>query len=176
MPRPKQRRWVSGPPLMQGFKPFGIPRGRLGSVILLMDEYESVRLLDYEGLSQEQAAERMRVSRPTLTRIYEQARKTIAEALVEGKMIRIEGGDVLFDCEWFRCRRCHRLVNGKENHARCKGCAMYGDDELIPLSGIDEEDGMPVSGQTPGFADEPDASADVEKNGNNYQQNNNQTV
>ena len=79
---------------MQGFKPYGIPRHLLSSVSLLFDEYEAIRLLDYEGMNQDVAAEQMNVSRPTLTRIYEKARKTIAQALVEGKMITIEGGNV----------------------------------------------------------------------------------
>mgnify|MGYP003590755805 FL=1 len=82
---------------MKGFKPFGIPTKSLSSVVLLYDEYESIRLLDYEGLTQEQAAERMGVSRPTLTRIYEKARQTMAQAMVEGKMILIEGGNVSFN-------------------------------------------------------------------------------
>jgi len=119
---------------MQGFKPFGIPRNRLGAVTLLYDEYEAIRLLDYEGLNQDQAAERMNVSRPTLTRIYEQARKIIAQALVEGQMINIEGGNVLFDKEWFRCRRCYKLIGGIENHVRCKDCNSFGNDELIPIN------------------------------------------
>ena len=79
MSRPKQFRKIFSPPLMTGFKPFGIPRTQLEEVVLHYDEYEAVRLLDYEGLMQEQAAERMNVSRPTLTRIYESARKTIRE-------------------------------------------------------------------------------------------------
>ena len=135
MPRPKQNRKISNPPLMQGFKPFGIPRNMLTSVSLLYDEYEAIRLLDYEGLNQDQAAARMNVSRPTLTRIYEQARRTIALALVEGKMINIEGGNVLFDKEWFRCRRCFKLIGGIENHVRCKDCTSFGNNELIPING-----------------------------------------
>ena len=102
MPRPKQDRKISNPPLMQGFKPYGIPRHLLSSVSLLFDEYEAIRLLDYEGMNQDEAAEKMNVSRPTMTRIYEKARKTIAQALVEGKMITIEGGNVRFDRQWFR--------------------------------------------------------------------------
>lgn len=132
MPRPKQDRKISVPPLMQGFKPFGIPRRMLDSVSLLFDEYEAVRLLDYDGLNQEQAAERMQISRPTLTRIYEKARKTIATAFVEGKMITIEGGNVQFDKQWYRCKRCYKLVDGIENHKACKDCNP-GQNELIPL-------------------------------------------
>ena len=134
MSRPKQNRKISNPPIMKGFKPFGIPRKMLDEVTLLYDEYEAIRLVDYEGLHHEKAAEQMNVSRPTLTRIYEQARKTVALALVEGKMINIEGGNVQFDREWFRCRRCYKLIGGMENHIRCKDCNTYGEDELIPIN------------------------------------------
>lgn len=134
MPRPQQFRKVDSPPLMLGFKPFGIPRRQTETVTLRMDEYETIRLLDYEGLTQETAAARMNVSRPTLTRIYENARKTVAQALVEGKMILIEGGNVDFGKEWFRCRKCHKLVDGIENHIRCKSCVNYNKEELEPVS------------------------------------------
>jgi predicted DNA-binding protein (UPF0251 family) len=119
---------------MQGYKPFGIPRNELDAVILHYDEYEAIRLLDYEGLMQEQAAERMNVSRSTLTRIYENARRSMAKAFVEGKMILIEGGNVEFDREWFRCKRCHKLVGGKGNHVKCKNCVSFGDEELTPIN------------------------------------------
>ncbi len=133
MPRPKQFRKIVSPPLMTGFKPFGIPRAQLEEVVLHYDEYEAVRLLDYEGLMQEQAAEKMNVSRPTLTRIYESARKTIAKAFVEGKMIVIEGGNVDFGRQWFRCRKCYKLIDGVENHIPCKNCVSFGNEELTPL-------------------------------------------
>ena len=97
---------------MSGFKPFGIPRSLTGEVTLQYDEYEAIRLLDYEGLLQEEAAERMNVSRPTLTRIYAQARKTVAQAFVEGKSLVIEGGNVDFGGKWYRCRRCNKLMEG----------------------------------------------------------------
>ncbi len=130
MPRPQQNRKIASPPLMKGFRPFGIPRNQLEHVTLKYDEYEAFRLLDYEGMMQEKASEKMNVSRPTLTRIYENARRTIAKALVEGKMIFIEGGNVEFDRQWFRCRKCHKLVDGVENHIPCKNCMSYGDEEL----------------------------------------------
>ena len=133
MPRPKQFRKIVSPPLMTGFKPFGIPRAQLEEVVLHYDEYEAIRLLDYEGLMQEQAAEKMNVSRPTLTRIYESARKSIAKAFVEGKMIVIEGGNVDFGRQWFRCRKCYKLIDGVENHIPCKNCMSFGNEELTPL-------------------------------------------
>ena len=133
MSRPKQFRKIVSPPLMTGFKPFGIPRAQLEEVVLHYDEYEAVRLLDHEGLMQEQAAEKMNVSRPTLTRIYESARKTIAKAFVEGKMIVIEGGNVDFGRQWFRCRKCYKLIDGVENNIPCKNCVSFGNEELTPL-------------------------------------------
>jgi len=134
MSRPKQCRKIVSPPLMSGFKPFGIPRSMIKEVILLYDEYESIRLLDYEGLLQEEAAEKMNISRPTLTRIYENARKTIAKAFVEGETIIIEGGNVHFGTIWYRCRKCNKLIEGIENHTPCKNCTSYGNDELFQIN------------------------------------------
>jgi len=134
MPRPQQNRKIACPPLMQGFKPFGIQCKKMHTIVLQFDEYEAIRLLDYEGLMQEQAAEKMNISRPTLTRIYENARKMIAQAFVEGKMIVIEGGNVEFGKPWFRCRKCYKLVDGIENHKRCRNCENYGNEELFQIN------------------------------------------
>lgn len=121
---------------MIGFKPFGVPRNCNDKIVLQYDEYEAIRLLDYEGLLQEQAAEKMNISRPTLTRIYETARKNIAKAFVEGKIIVIEGGNVDFGSDWYRCRKCYKLIEGIENHVRCKNCLSYGNEELSPIKRI----------------------------------------
>ena len=94
MPRPCKNRFVSGQPGSVVYKPAGIPARTLEWVYLAMDEFETIRLLDHEGLDQEKAAELMGISRPTVTRIYANARKKIAEALTEGKAISIEGGPV----------------------------------------------------------------------------------
>ena len=67
--------------------------GAAETVLLSLDEYECIRLLDREGLTQEQSAQRMGVGRTTVTAIYDSARKKIAEALVEGKALRIGGGN-----------------------------------------------------------------------------------
>ncbi len=135
MPRPKQNRKICNPPKMKGFKPFGIRARNLSAVVLMYDEYETIRLLDYDGLTQEQAAEKVGVSRPTLTRIYEKARQKIAQAFVEGKMINIEGGNVEFESSWYRCTRCYKVIEGLENHTPCKGCPDYGNNELELLNG-----------------------------------------
>jgi uncharacterized protein len=107
---------------MEGFKPFGIPMTDLEPVILLFEEYESIRLSDYEGLTQEQSAERMNVSRPTFTRIYEKARRSIAKAFVEGKAIFIEGGNYHTDDCWYRCDNCMKLNISSEETSRCSYC------------------------------------------------------
>lgn len=138
MSRPKKYRRISSPPLMGGFKPFGIPRRMLDRVTLFYDEYESVRLLDYEEMNQVQAAECMNISRPTLTRIYQQARQKIATALTEGAILQIEGGHVEFEREWFRCGQCHNLIGGNKNRTICKSCDRVGDDKMT-LSGYESE-------------------------------------
>jgi predicted DNA-binding protein (UPF0251 family) len=119
---------------MKGFKPFGLPLCKLESVKLTFEEYESIKLINYEMLSQEQAAEQMNVSRPTFTRIYNKALKTITKAFVEGKAIEIEGGDYELENEWFRCKKCYKLIEGIENHVKCENCQVFGTDELILLN------------------------------------------
>ncbi len=95
-PRPMRFRRVEGMPGCRHFRPagMGIHARRAGEVIVLtVDEFESIRLMDNEGLMQVEAARKMKVSQPTFQRIYESARKKIADALVNGKAIRIEGGN-----------------------------------------------------------------------------------
>jgi predicted DNA-binding protein (UPF0251 family) len=76
------------------FRPVGVPACALEQVTLALDEVEALRLADLEGLYQEQAAARMKISRPTFSRIVEQARRKVADALIHGKALRLEGGVV----------------------------------------------------------------------------------
>lgn len=94
MPRPFKNRFISGMPGSVVYKPAGIPARTLQWLSLGLDEFETIRLLDYQGLDQEKASQLMGISRPTVTRIYESARKKIATALTEGKAICVEGGPV----------------------------------------------------------------------------------
>jgi predicted DNA-binding protein (UPF0251 family) len=119
---------------MKGFKPFGLPLCKIEAVKLTFEEYESIKLINYEMLSQDQAAEQMNVSRPTFTRIYNKALKTITKAFVEGKAIEIEGGDYELENEWFRCKKCYKLIEGIENHVKCENCQIFGTDELVLLN------------------------------------------
>jgi len=94
MARKKKRRWVENRPPVSVFKPAGVSARGLERVTLRLDEYEALRLADYEGLRQEEVAERLGVSRPTVSRILEKAHRTVAAAFVEGKALFIEGGPV----------------------------------------------------------------------------------
>ena len=95
MPRPFKNRLVTGQPMSVVYKPAGIPARELEWSCLTLDEFESLRLLDHLGQNQEQAALSMGISRPTVTRIYASARKKIADAIVLGQAIRIEGGPII---------------------------------------------------------------------------------
>jgi len=90
--RPKKTRWVKCVPGERCFKPRCKPLSKLQGVYLSLDEYEAMRLADFEGLKQIDAARLMHVSRPTFSRIVAVARKKVADGLVNIKVIRIEGG------------------------------------------------------------------------------------
>ncbi|MBK9376588.1 MAG: DUF134 domain-containing protein [Holophagales bacterium] len=94
MPRPRCCRRIAGEPPAGIFKPAGIPGRLLEEVVLGLDGLEALRLADLEGLYHEEAAARMGVSRATFGRIVADARHRVAEALVQGKLLRIEGGTV----------------------------------------------------------------------------------
>jgi len=93
------------------FRPGGIPTRDLAEIVLTLDEFEAIRLADLEGLYQEQAAERMSVSRPTFGRILAAAHRKVAEALAHAKTLKIEGGTIRMErlrsprCDCPRCRR-----------------------------------------------------------------------
>lgn len=93
MGRRRKRRIVEGEPRADFYKPRGIPLERLRGLVLPVDGLEAFRLVDAEGFSQEEAASRMGVSRPTLCRTLAHARSTVARALSMGWAIRVEGGD-----------------------------------------------------------------------------------
>ena len=95
MPRPCCMRQIGFVPGVIYFKPAGIPLRDLEEVVVALDELESLRLADLQGLYQEKAAEQMKISRPTFARVVESARKKVADALINGKALRLEGGPVI---------------------------------------------------------------------------------
>ncbi len=132
-PRPRKSRRMGDPPRVQGFIPVGRTEGQESEPVnILYEEWEAFRLVDHEGLSHQEAALEMGVSRPTLTRIYNEARKKLACALVEGREIRIEGGFVGFRAEWYRCMRCHAVFSLEEGEER--KCPKCGSKELLHLN------------------------------------------
>ncbi len=90
MPRPFKRRRIRGNPNSEYFKPAGIPKSELDETKLELSEFEAIRLIDFEQSPQEEAARKMEVSQPTLSRILKSARKKISDAIINGKAIKIE--------------------------------------------------------------------------------------
>lgn len=108
MPRPCKRRRICSMPENYSFAPVS-KNERAEVLVMTIDEYEAVRLIDLENMSQEQCAESMNVSRTTAQSIYNNARYKLALCLIKGYELRIEGGDYIF-CEEKakRCESCHR--------------------------------------------------------------------
>jgi uncharacterized protein len=131
MPNRRRQRRITMPPPMEGFKPFGVPMRELEPVVLLYEEYEAIRLCDYENLTQEEAAGKMNISRPTFTRLYDKARKNIAKAFVEGKAIFIQGGTYITDDYWYRCYDCHETMISMKPAKHCRKCDS---DNIIQLN------------------------------------------
>ncbi|MFA9391810.1 MAG: DUF134 domain-containing protein [Prolixibacteraceae bacterium] len=124
MPRPRQISKVQMPPRVKGFIPLGYYKNQTDPVLLNIEEYEAIRLLDYEGLSQVEASVLMQISRPTLTRIYERARKKVATALTEARQILIEGGNSIFNGNWYLCEKCDSKFNNPHDteFSKCPLC------------------------------------------------------
>jgi len=107
MPRPQKNRRVEFLPDVTYFKPAGIPLRELQEVRLSIEEAEAIRLKDVEWLEQEQCAQKMNISRPTFQRVLNSARRKIADGLLSGKAIRIEGGNFEMARQRFRCYNGH---------------------------------------------------------------------
>ncbi len=108
MARPTKWRRIEHIPALPYFVPADKPLAGVAANILKLEELEAVRLKDLEGLEQEECAERMAVSRPTFQRILISAREKIADSLVNGKTITIEGGNFTLNICSARCLDCGR--------------------------------------------------------------------
>ncbi len=111
MPRPSKCRKVCQIPATREFLPVGRENSTC-AVILTVDEYETIRLIDKQGFSQEECGNYMQIARTTVQMIYNNARKKLADALVDGLPIRIEGGN-------------YQLCDGKEEFCGCGGCRKH---------------------------------------------------
>jgi len=123
MARPKCCRRVSHLPSCKMFTPVGVPDSLPEEIVLSMDELEAIRLADLVGLYQEQAAERMNVSRQTFARIVEHARRKVARVLSEGLVLRIEGGEVRVpEARAFTCIQCEHTWHEPFENGRPEAC------------------------------------------------------
>ena len=142
MPRPKRHRRLQNPPVGYGFRPLRKNLDEDQGIQLLFEEYESLRLADYEGQAQEEAALRMNVSRPTFTRIYEAARKKMAQALVENIILHVAGGNVEFEHEWFRCMTCDTTFRETKAN-RGNRCPVCQSEDIEHINGTLHQEDMP---------------------------------
>lgn len=123
MPRRKRGRKMLIPPLVKGMSVESGRGKKFDDVCLFHEEFETIRLLDYRGLTQEEAAVFMEVSRPTLTRIYEDARRKVAKAFVEGRDLSFNKGEYFFDDHWHICTDCKtRFTMFDKKNATCPMC------------------------------------------------------
>ena len=161
MPRPKKCRRICDFPQTPSFVPAEMPEP-MEAIILTLEEYETIRLIDKEGFSQEQCGDFMQVARTTVQQIYSSARKKLADVLVDGLPLRIEGGDYQL-CNGGNpacgCRNCHKQRISQQ-YAKSKGehimriAVTYENGEIFQHFGhteqfklYDVEDGQIVSSE-----------------------------
>ncbi len=112
MPRPKKWRKVCCMPRATEFAPVGAEYCPEDAVVMTVDEYEAIRLIDHEGFTQEECAGYMKIARTTVQQIYNDARKKLSVSLVEGKPLLINGGEF-------------QLCDGNEPYCGCGGCRRH---------------------------------------------------
>jgi len=112
MPRPRKWRKVCCMPASSRFGPLDSTINADNNISMTIDEYETIRLIDLEGFTQEECAVQMNIARTTVQGIYNDARKKLSESLVNGKVLRIEGGD-------------YQLCDGLEIKCGCGGCYKH---------------------------------------------------
>lgn len=112
MPRPKKQKLICELPTCSTFAPCGNARTDNEMVLMSLEEYETIRLIDYNNMDQAHCAEEMGVARSTVQRLYMDARRKIAGCIVEGRMLKIHGGD-------------YTLCAKREDPAKCDGCRRH---------------------------------------------------
>lgn len=135
MVRPQKNRIVAFKPDVSYFKPRGIPMINLIEVRLTVDERESIRLADLLGVSHEEAGRRMGVSRATFGRIVQRARKIVADALINGKAIKIEGGNysIVSEKRIFICSNCNNRWEEPCSTGRPQNCPSCNDENFYQI-------------------------------------------
>jgi predicted DNA-binding protein (UPF0251 family) len=121
---------VDLPPEHASFKPAGIPSHLLKKEIMSFDEYEAIRLADFETLEHQQGADIMGISRPTFSRLLERARHKLARFLTTGILLEIEGGKVHFKNNLYRCKKCNHTFHFSLDEEKI-ACTQCGSTDLI---------------------------------------------
>jgi predicted DNA-binding protein (UPF0251 family) len=132
MVRPQKDRRVAFNPEISYFKPRGIPMMQLEEVRLTVDEREAIRLSDLLGMSHEEAGRCMGVSRATFGRIIQKGRRAIADALINGKAINVEGGNyrIVDQARIFKCESCNNTWQEEKGTGRPRRCPKCKQDNL----------------------------------------------
>lgn len=112
MPRPRKWRKVCCLPASNIYGPLNAEMNQDDLIVMSVDEYETIRLIDLEGFTQEECADQMNIARTTVQRIYNDARQKLADSVVNEKVLRIEGGD-------------YKLCEGMEKTCGCGGCPRH---------------------------------------------------
>lgn len=134
MPRPQFKRIVNEPPLYSHFKPAGLKSQGSKQIVLTLDEYEAFRLADHLSHSHATAAKEMDISRPTFSRLIAKARKKIADFLILGGVLTIDGGSVHFRVNKLLCHDCGHLlkVPFTDDISECPECQS---EKMLNLAG-----------------------------------------
>lgn len=130
MVRPTKPRQVEQIPKITYFKPAGVPIRQLEEIVLSIEELEALRLKDSEGLHQEMAAIKMKISRPTFQRILTMAREKVSRALTRGMAIRVEGGTYRMRTGRYRCRFCGGRMQEESKKIQGENCPHCMEKEL----------------------------------------------
>jgi len=136
MPRPKRHRIVLSPPVSKGYSPIGKSVDQSQQLLLSLEEYESIRLCDYDMLNHSEACKLMDVSRATFARIYESARRKVAKAFAEGSSILFEGGHYRYEQVWWRCNDCGSLFNQRNQNKEeinCVVCSSLAIERILDM-------------------------------------------
>ncbi len=145
MPRPRRFSRILGKPRVCRFEPDMVGGDETEPLNITMEDFESLRLKDYQDIQQKKAAELMDISQPTFHRTLGSARKKITQALVEGKIIQIKGGDYIMDKKRYQCKNCgFEWQSSSKEYDKCPDC----DSENIELVGVTEGS---QGGTTPGL-------------------------
>jgi predicted DNA-binding protein (UPF0251 family) len=153
MVRPRRFRRIFQEPQIRCFKPdLGSDIDQINPVEITMDEFEAIRLKDYQDIKQQKAAEMMDVSQPTFHRILNLARGKIAKALVEGKIIKIKGGDFVADKERYKCKSCgFEWYSPEKEYEKCPDCKSEYIYKIGAAEEIQRPAGQPGMGRRRGY-------------------------